>query len=151
MLRGLALGLTVQTTQVAALAVVPRSDLARGSSLTNATRLVVQSIGVAVLATVLASTITPDIKAIQNQVNQQVKPDPAHPIGICQPPGQVNLPVTGGNSAQIQSALQRLCQENISGFEQAYTVTFYAEIIALAVGLLLPGWPGKWAGREAVG
>ncbi len=152
-LRGMALGLTVQTTQVAALAVVPRSDLARGSSLTSATRLVVQSIGVAVLATVLVSTITPDITAIQNQVNQQVRPDPAHPIGICQPPGQLNLPVpvTGGNPAQIQSALQRACQENISGFEQAYTVTFYAAIVALALGLLLPGWPGRWAGREGMG
>ncbi len=152
-LRGLALGLTVQTTMVTALAVVPRRDLARGSSLTNATRLVVQSIGVAVLATVLASTITPDIKAIQNQVNQQVSPDPANPIGICQPPGQLNLPVpvTSGNPAQIQSALQRACQENISGFEQAYTVTFYAAIVALALGLLLPGWPGRWAGREGIG
>ena len=46
-LRGMALGLTVQTTMVTALSVVPRADLARGSSLTNATRLVVQSIGVA--------------------------------------------------------------------------------------------------------
>ena len=58
-LRGLALSLTVQTTMVTALSVVTRHELARGSSLSNATRQVVQSFGVAVLATVLASTISP--------------------------------------------------------------------------------------------
>jgi hypothetical protein len=28
-------------------------------------------------------------------------------------------------------------------------VTFYAAIIALVLGLMLPGWPLKWAGRRA--
>ena len=54
-LRGLALGTTVQTTFATALGSVPKPRLARGSALINATRNVVQSIGVAVLATVLAS------------------------------------------------------------------------------------------------
>ena len=63
-LRGLALGMTVQTTMVSALSVVPNQDLARGSSLTNATRLVVQSIGVAVLATVLVSTLTAPVHCL---------------------------------------------------------------------------------------
>jgi hypothetical protein len=36
----------------------------------------------------------------------------------------------------------------IAGFERAYTVTFYAAILALVLGLLLPGWPGKWVGRK---
>ncbi len=47
--------------------------------------------------------------------------------------------------------MQRACQENIAGFELAYKVTFYAAIVALVLGLLLPGWPGKWAGREEMG
>jgi DHA2 family multidrug resistance protein len=151
-LRGVALGLTVQTTMVTALSVVPRDDLARGSSLTNASRLVVQSIGVAFLATVLASVITPDVKAMQDRFNQQVKSTPADPVGICEPPAQ--LPVSGGGQTseqQIRGALQRACQENISGFEHAYTVTFYAAIAALCLGMLLPGWPGKWAGRQEAG
>ena len=45
--------------------------------------------------------------------------------------------------------IQRACQENIAGFERAYTVTFYAAFIALLLGLMLPGWPMKWAGRQA--
>jgi hypothetical protein len=40
------------------------------------------------------------------------------------------------------------CQENIAGFERAYTVTFYAAILAVLVGLFLPGWPGRWVGRR---
>ena len=68
-LRGLALGSTVQTTFVTALSVVPVRQIARGSSLSNATRQVVQSIGVAVLATILASTLSPQIMV--NQISSQ--------------------------------------------------------------------------------
>ncbi len=85
-LRGIALGLTVQTTMVTALSVVPAHDLARGSSLTNATRQVVQSIGVAALATILASTLSPQV-----QIQQQQLPDPPQTssttqIGLCELP-----------------------------------------------------------------
>jgi len=58
-LRGIALGTTVQTTFVTGLSVVPLKNVARGSSLINATRQVVQSVGVAILATVLASSLSP--------------------------------------------------------------------------------------------
>jgi len=54
-LRGLALGATVQTTFATALGSVPREIVARGSSLINSTRYVVQAIGVAILSTVLVS------------------------------------------------------------------------------------------------
>jgi EmrB/QacA subfamily drug resistance transporter len=165
-LRGLALGLTVQTTNVTALSVVPHRDLARGSSLVSATRLVIQSIGVAVLATVLASAITPDVKAMQNQFSQVAKSSPANPVGICElasNPAEIarviarspRVPVTGSGQQdpppspkQLQAALERACQENISGFERAYKVTFYAAIVALVLGVMLPGWPGKWEGRQ---
>jgi EmrB/QacA subfamily drug resistance transporter len=58
-LRGIALGLTMQTTLTTALGTVPPRRLSRGSSLIAATRFVVQSLGVAALATVLASA-SPD-------------------------------------------------------------------------------------------
>jgi len=172
-LRGLALGLTVQTTMVTALSVVTRRDLARGSSLTNATRLVVQSIGVAVLATVLASAISPEAQALQNQLSEGPRPASGRVAGLCE-----SVPVAwagaahAGNGSQFSDAangpaadtqgqgptqppqmgdrLQRACRENITGFERAYTVTFYAAFVALLLGLLLPGWPAKWAGRQAV-
>jgi len=97
-LRGLALGTTVQTTFATALGSVPKLRLARGSALINATRNVVQSIGVAVLATVLASA--------------------------------------GG--------------QPLIGFENAYRLTFYVSLVAVAIALFLPGWPGQWSGREGL-
>jgi DHA2 family multidrug resistance protein len=54
-LRGLALGCTVQTTNTTALGSVARERLQRGSALVQGTRYVMQSLGVAVLSTVLAS------------------------------------------------------------------------------------------------
>lgn len=166
-LRGISLGLTVQTTMVTALSVVRRSDLARGSSLTNATRLVVQSIGVAVLATVLASAISPQIQAMQQQFSQGGRPQTGKSVGLCEgsPVTQggsirasLTLPVAYSQSPPAQGTnpppgvgqmLARACQENINGFERAYKVTFYASFLALLLGLLLPGWPGKWSGRQS--
>jgi EmrB/QacA subfamily drug resistance transporter len=168
-LRGLALGLTVQTTLVTALSVVPRHDLARGSSLANATRLVVQSIGVALLATVLVSAISPQVQALQKQFDSQAtaQSSRAASTGICEaakvafvstgnaqptttdvsyspaPQGQTQLP-----PGQINALRQRACAENVAGFERAYKITFYAALVALLLGLMLPGWPLKWQGRQ---
>jgi hypothetical protein len=44
---------------------------------------------------------------------------------------------------------QRACDESVAGFERAYGLTFYAAILALVLGTLLPGWPFAWAGRRA--
>jgi DHA2 family multidrug resistance protein len=167
-LRGLALGLTVQTTLVTALSVVPMKDLARGSSLTNATRNLVQSIGVAVLATILASTVSPQIQQLQRIFSELPRPGAAstHVAGICEPVQLASVAV-GGSSATVLAApdgamravaalppnfsalLKQACDENVAGFEKAYTVTFYAAMLALMLGLMLPGWPLKWAGRRA--
>jgi DHA2 family multidrug resistance protein len=170
-LRGIALGLTVQTTIVTALSVVRRSDLARGSSLSNATRLVVQSIGVAILATVLASTISPEVQALQQSFTEALPSAGGHIQGICEPviPGSVelsgrekgkvqgkpaeNVALQAGNrapSTQTGTLIERACRENIAGFELAYQVTFYAACAALLLGLMLPGWPAKWEGRQEV-
>jgi DHA2 family multidrug resistance protein len=162
-LRGFALGMTVQTTMVTSLMVVPQKELARGSSLTNATRLVVQSIGVALLATILASTLSPEVKALQSSFREGGSA--AHsgrPAGVCSTAG----PGFSGTSALVASAdsspipavsaapippaetiLERACRENIAGFELAYRTTFLFSLLALLLGVLLPGWPGKWKGR----
>jgi hypothetical protein len=41
------------------------------------------------------------------------------------------------------------CEENLRGLKRAYTLTFYAAIVALVTGALLPGWPLEWLGRGA--
>jgi EmrB/QacA subfamily drug resistance transporter len=155
-LRGLALGSTVQTTFITALSVVPMKQVARGSSLTNATRQVVQSVGVALLATILASTLSPQISALQQQFTEMPKQSGAS-IAICQAQpnggGATASSASGGAPAQLPPSaiplIAEACKENVAGFEKAYQFTFYAAFVALALGLMLPGWPLKWAGRRA--
>jgi EmrB/QacA subfamily drug resistance transporter len=169
-LRGVALGLTVQTTLVTALSVVPLKELARGSSLVNSTRNLVQAIGVALLATVLISAISPDVQQLQSAFSQTSpqSADPTHSPGLCEPIQIASLPDGQGGTdgpsliaadgamrpaptvpPNVQSLVQKACQENVAGYERAYTVTFIAAFLALILGAMLPGWPRKWGGRRA--
>jgi EmrB/QacA subfamily drug resistance transporter len=161
-LRGLAVGLTLQTTFVTALTSVPLNLLPRGSSLFNSTRFVVQAVAVAALATVLTSTLSAEVKAQEAQA-QQTQPASSTRFGICETPGvkaEDNVPPTSvalldglppGTAqpakAKILAGLQRACAESMLGFEAAYRDTFYTSIGALILALFLPGWPGKWGGR----
>jgi DHA2 family multidrug resistance protein len=145
-LRGLAGGLTVQTTFVTALSVVPQRLLPRGSSLVNSTRQVVQAIAVAVLATVLVSTLSPEVRQAQAQAQEAQHVSNAPQLGLCEP-----IPATATIQANSDALAlrQQACAENIVGFERTYRLTFYAALIALGLGALLPGWPFAWAGRRA--
>jgi EmrB/QacA subfamily drug resistance transporter len=162
-MRGLAVGLTLQTTFTAALSSIPLNWLPRGSSLLNSTRFVVQAIAVAALATILASQVSAEVQAQQQQISTQTQASASIPFGICETPGVApadNLPpdaaatlaaLPASQAAAAKTALlaglQRACSENMRGFEAAYRLTFYASIGALILGLFLPGWPGKWGGR----
>jgi DHA2 family multidrug resistance protein len=155
-LRGAALGLTVQTTFATALSTVPRPLLPRGSSLINGTRFVVQSIGVAVLATVLASTLSPQVQQLQAQFQETGAQQVAQPFGLCETPGapaDQNVPagVPPVARAQAQQAIQQACGEYLLGFDRAYKLTFYVALAAIAIALFMPGWPRAWAGRTAPG
>ena len=170
-IRGLALGFTIQTTLVISLSVVPGREVARASSLSNATRQVVQSIGVAVLATVLVATLSPQVKAVQTQFQNTASSSSAASFfnekGLCgiKPP---TIPVSGGAPTGAPPAsvgktgaggppsvapdfalIQKACNESVQGFQNAYTLTFYFALLALILGAFLPGWPFKWEGRKA--
>ncbi len=163
-LRGLAFGLTVQSTFVTALGTVPLPLLPRGSSLVNSTRFVVQAIAVALLATVLASNLSPAVQQYQNQAQQSVSDTyTSMPFGLCETPGVAaaqNYPPGALDSIrnltteqqadakkQIMSLVNDGCQQYIKGFESAYTLTFIFALVSLGLSLLLPGWPGEWSGR----
>ncbi|HEY3247991.1 MAG TPA: DHA2 family efflux MFS transporter permease subunit [bacterium] len=150
-LRGLALGLTVQTTFVTALNDVPRDGVARGSSLINSTRFVVQSIGVAVLATVLAGSLSPQIKALQRTFLEAPEAS-VRRTGLCearsaQPESSIVPASTTQPSPAMLSLIRQACDEYVKGFERAYRLTFYAALLAMLLGMTLPGWPAKWHGR----
>ena len=164
-LRGLAVGLTLQTSFVAALSSVPLNNLPRGSSLLNSTRFVVQAVAVAALATIFSASITPAIRAQQDQF-QSAEGTSSVRFGICETPGVKagdnlppgassqlgSLPATQAEAAKqkILSTLATVCQQSVHGFENAYRLTFFFSIGALIVGSLLPGWPGKWGGRGSM-
>lgn len=129
-IRGLALGLTVQTTFTTALGTVPIPRAARGSSLINGTRQTVQALGVAILATLLASTLSPATRVLQRAA---MEPGPGgHPAA----------------HALCAAATRVACAESLLGFERTYRFTFHLALAALALGVLLPGWPLGWAGRR---
>jgi DHA2 family multidrug resistance protein len=164
-LRGLAVGLTLQTSFVSALSSVPLNNLPRGSSLLNSTRFVVQAVAVAALATIFSASITPAIRAQQDQF-QNAEGTSTVRFGICGTPGvkpEENLPPGVGTrlnampdsnasaaKTKILSTLNEVCQESMQGFESAYRLTFFFSIGALIVGAFLPGWPGKWGGRGSM-
>ena len=139
-LRGIALGLTVQTTLTLALAVVPVDQLSRASALVRATRSTVQAIGVAVLTAVLASTLSPEA--------QRAEADGA---GVCAATAITAHATTSSPPDAIAHALVPRtadpCVEALAGFGRAYTVTFWAALVALGLSVLLPGWPAAWLGR----
>jgi DHA2 family multidrug resistance protein len=161
-LRGLAVGLTLQTSFVAALSSVPLNNLPRGSSLLNSTRFVVQAVSVAALATVFSSSVAADIRAQQDKLQDSQTSSTAR-FGVCETPGvrpEENLPpgvdaslaslstsMADAAKTKILSTLQAACSESIQGFEKAYRITFFAAIGALILGAFLPGWPAKWGGR----
>jgi hypothetical protein len=120
----------------------------------------------------LASAISPEIQALQQQFGEGPRLVSGRPVGLCEPVpvAQAGAANRGNGSLAPDAAyqpavdapgqgptlppqtgdmLQRACRENITGFERAYTVTFYAACVALLLGLLLPGWPAKWAGRQS--
>jgi len=160
-LRGLAVGLILQTSYVTALGSIPVDELPRGSSLFNSTRFVVQAISVATLATILVSFLSPSAQAAAQQM-QDVQATSVR-FGVCETPGvaaQDNLPPGTGASlvsvpaaaaaatkAQILSVLKLTCDQSMQGFQAAYRLTFYAALGALLIVSFLPGWPGRWGGR----
>jgi EmrB/QacA subfamily drug resistance transporter len=125
-LRGIAVGLIIQNSQVAALMDVPSARLNRATPLVQATRQTMQSIGVAVLATILSTAVTITIPS--------------------------NIP-SSGDLAQLPPPVQQQIHQQImdfqnqyiTGLQHAYLATFAIAITATILACFLPGWPGKWA------
>jgi DHA2 family multidrug resistance protein len=161
-LRGLAVGLTLQTSYVTALSSVHLDLLPRASSLLNSTRFVVQAVSVATLATILVGFLSANVKAEQLQLQDSQAVQTVR-FGVCETPGvlaQDNLPPGSSASlaslplqsaqaakAKIIAGLKEACDQTLLGFDAAYRITFYASLGALLLAVFLPGWPGKWSGR----
>jgi DHA2 family multidrug resistance protein len=154
--RGVGFGLVIQNTLVAALSDVPGRLTARASSLVNATRQTIQSIGVALLATILTSAITINIG---EEIRKNL-PDPATlppaartamEAGMKQFQAELDkggIPDLSQVPAQvqpvIQAALHTFQTQYITGLENAYTATLVVAVAATLLALFLPGWPAPY-------
>ena len=52
---------------------------------------------------------------------------------------------------QLLQQIKQACGEYLIGFENTYKLTFYVALVAVVIGLFMPGWPDAWAGRTAAG
>jgi hypothetical protein len=65
-------------------------------------------------------------------------------------PAVDRIPRTVGPARDAAAADRSVASvESLHGFERAYRLTFVAALFALLLGALLPGWPGRWAGRTS--
>ena len=116
-LRGLAVGLTLQTSFVAALSSMPLDLLPRGSSLLNSTRFVVQAVSVAALATIFSSSISADIRTQQDKL-QETQTAASARFGVCETPGvraEANLPPgTEASLASLSPTMAAAAKKQIS-------------------------------------
>jgi len=119
-------------------------------------------VAVAALATIFSSSVSADIRAQQDKLQDQPA-SASVAFGVCETPGvaasdnlppgtdaalsSLPAPAAAAAKTKILSTLQAACNESMSGFENAYRLTFYASIGALILGAFLPGWPDKWSGR----
>lgn len=150
-LRGLALGMTIQTTFTTTLSTVPYNKVSRGSGLINSTRQVIQSLAVAVLATVLSATISPAVQSEMDTLQAQMAtfatalPAGTEAPALCEIPSS-SLPIP----ATVKGTIGTFCEEYVQGLENAYLLTFYFAIAAVVLGVFLPGWPFGWKGRAGL-
>lgn len=126
-IRGIAVGLIMQNAQLASLLDVPMRRINRATPLINATRQTMQSIGVAVLATILTSAITISVPAI---------------VANGSTPDLTKLPPA--IRAVAEQGYHTFQSQYITGLDHAYTVTFVIAIVVAIMCIFLPGWPGKY-------
>lgn len=137
--RGLALGFSMQPTQLVAMAVVPPHLRTNASSLNTAMRGVFQSFGVAVLSTIVQTQAVVHTTVL----SWQVTPDSTEGAFLRQLVAQLQATGMSLASAQAMAAQELLAQiskqATTLGFADAYSVTFIAAVVALCVAMMLPG------------
>ncbi len=148
-IRGVALGLVLQTTLTAALTGLRPTQLPRASSLLTATRTIFQSFGVAVLGTIVTNQVTAYNTAAANDLK-----NPATALGhqfvvkmqqlatVLQQqqhlPAQIAAQIAAKAAAgQILGPLFPV--HFVQGINDAYYVTFALSLISALLAFTLPG------------
>ncbi|MEO7020303.1 MAG: DHA2 family efflux MFS transporter permease subunit [Ktedonobacteraceae bacterium] len=147
--RGIALGCVLQTTLTAALTGLMPEQFPRATSLLNASRNIFQSIGIAILGTIVTSQFT----ASQNSAVQSIH-DPHSSLGqhftqLMQSLLQHGVPASAVSKAAMGQVLGEIFNPNgpifrvhfLQGLNDAYLVTFWLSIATMILAFTLPGRP----------
>lgn len=140
-LRGAALGLTLQGANLVALNAAPRELVTNASALFTAMRNVFQSLGVALLGTIQQTGVTTHTE----ELRQNVAPGTQGSLLIQQIAAGLlhTFPGLSQAAAQAQAATivlgQVEAQAAVLAFGDAYRFTFLAALLAIGLSLFLPG------------
>ncbi len=139
-IRGVALGLVLQTTLTTALTDLMPQQLPRASSLLNATRNVFQSFGIALLGTIVANRYA----TYQDNTLHQLLP------GAVQALTQRHLPMQAAVKAATGQIIgMHFAQNYVSALNDAYYVTFWLALASMFLAFTLPGRPRAKQAQEA--
>jgi EmrB/QacA subfamily drug resistance transporter len=138
-LRGLALGLTVQPLTVAMLAEVPPRQLAQASSLSTVARAVSSSLGIAVLATLVQTQSQIHYGHLAEQVTA------SSPLGQLLPRLQAFFVAHGANLANAKAAALQVIsgllirQSFVLSLQDAFMLTLVVSGLAIIATLFVRG------------
>ncbi len=139
-IRGVALGLVLQTTLTVALTGLQNAQLPRASSLLNATRNVFQSFGIAMLGAILTNQVT-----VYNNTTTSDLRNPATGLGqqfihLLQQLQQQGLPAATAAKAALGKILgQQFPLNFVHALNDAYLVTFWLAVATIFLAFTLPG------------
>ncbi|MBE3567155.1 MAG: DHA2 family efflux MFS transporter permease subunit [Thermogemmatispora sp.] len=139
-IRGVALGLTLQTTLTVALTGLKPAQLPRASSLLNATRNVFQSFGIAMLGTIVTHQLTAYQDAARNDLHNAATALGQRFLQLVQVLQMRGLPAAAAQKAAAGQLLGSLVpQQFMQSINDAYIVTFWLALAVAVLALTLPG------------
>ncbi|MBX5449006.1 DHA2 family efflux MFS transporter permease subunit [Thermogemmatispora sp.] len=139
-IRGVALGLTLQTTLTVALTGLKPAQLPRASSLLNATRNVFQSFGIAMLGTIVTHQLTAYQDAARNDLHNAATALGQRFLQLVQVLQMRGLPAAAAQKAAAGQLLGSLVpQQFMQSINDAYIVTFWLALAIAVLALTLPG------------
>jgi MFS transporter, DHA2 family, multidrug resistance protein len=138
--RGLALGCTMQPTQLSAMAVVPARLRTNASSLNNAMRNVFQSFGVAMLSTIVTSQTIVHSVVLGWGVRADTMQGQALPQLSSMLQETAGLASNVADLTAVSMVMGEIAQQAaVLAFGDAYRITFFAAVIAFFLAAFLPG------------
>jgi DHA2 family multidrug resistance protein len=138
--RGIALGCTMQPTQLTAMSAVAPRLRTNASSLNNAMRNVFQSFGIAMLSTVVTTQTIVHSTVLSWDVRPETMPGQLLPTLSAMLQQTQGVASTAADQLAVMIVLGQIGQRAaVLAFGDAYRITFFAALLALALASLLPG------------